>query len=123
MSAVTDARGTLDGFLADGAVLIVDANVDVRRRTNLGGRRHNGHGVKKVPRDICGSSKRERDRHAGRGPHVLAENRERQAHISLMRGHDVGAMMAIQKADNFVEVFLRFHDLSEDVKNIARVVH
>ena len=123
MPAVTDARGTLDGFLADGAVLIVDANVDVGGGTNLRGRWHNGDGVKKVSRDVCGSSKRERDRHGGRSPHVLAENAERQADVSLVGGHDVGAMLAIQKAYNFVEVLFCFHDLGEDVQDIPRVVH
>ena len=123
MPTMTDARGTLDGFLTDGAVLIVDGDVEIGCRANLGGCRHNGNGVKKVPRDVCGSSKWERDRHARRSPHVLAENRERQAHISLVGSHDVGAMLSIQKADNFVEVFLCFHDLGENVQDIPRVVH
>jgi hypothetical protein len=38
-------------------------------------------------------------------------------------GHDVGAMLTIQKAHNFVEMLFGFHDLGEDVQDIPRVVH
>jgi hypothetical protein len=124
MSAMTNACGTLDGFLADGAILIANANVEIGCRANLGRRWYNGDGVKKVPRDVhTGSSKRERDCHAGRSPHVLAENGERQAHISLVGGHDVGAVLTIQKAHDFVEVLFCFHDLGEDVQDIPCFIH
>jgi hypothetical protein len=119
MPAVADARGTLDGFLADGAILIVNPDMDVCGRADLGGCRDNGDRVKKVPRDVCGTSKGQCDRHAGRSPHVLAENGERQAHISLVGSDNVGAVVSVEEADDFVEVFLRFHDLGEDVQDIA----
>jgi hypothetical protein len=37
MPAMTNARGTLDGFLADGAILILDGDVEISCCANLSG--------------------------------------------------------------------------------------
>jgi hypothetical protein len=123
MPAVPDARRTLYGFLTDGAILIVDPNVEVGRCPNLRRSRNDGHGVKKVPRDIHPADRdRDRDRHTGWSPHVVAKKAERQAHIALVGRNDMGAVLSIQEANNLVEVFLCLKELGENVQDIPLVV-
>ena len=123
MPAMSDARGTLDGFLTDGAVLIVDADMDVGGAPDLRGRRNHGHGVKKISRDVHPTEgDRDRNGHAGRTPHIVAEEPEGETHIALMGGYDVGAVLTIQKANNSVEVFFCLQELGKNVQDITLVV-
>jgi len=123
MSALPNARRTLHGFLTDGAILVLDRDMEVCGRPNLSRSRNHRHGVKKVPREIHRTNGNgNRDRHAGRGPHVVAKEPEGQTHIALMGRHNMGAVLSIQKANDLVEVFLCLKELGENVQDITRLV-
>jgi hypothetical protein len=118
-----DPCRTLHGFLTDGAILIVNADVDVRGRPYLRGSRNDRNRVKKVPRDIhSANGDGDCDRHAGWGAHILTKQSERKIHVALVGRYDVGAVLSIQEANNLVEVFLGLKELGENVQDIARVV-
>jgi hypothetical protein len=123
MPAVTDARRTFHRLLTDGAVLIAYADMEIGCRPDLGRRRDNRNRIKKVPGDIHPANRNGNGNgHAGRRPHVVAQKPESQTHIALMGGHNVSAMLAIQKANNLVEVFLCFQELGENVQDITLIV-
>jgi hypothetical protein len=123
MSALPNARRTLHGFLTDGTILVVNRDMEVCRSPDLSRSRNHGDGIKKVPRDIHpANGNRDRNRHAGRSPHVVTKKPESQTHVALMGRHNMGAVLSIQKANNLIEVFLCLKELGENVQDITRLV-